>query len=264
MAAPLSQFFTDPDPIIRTAVEGTIGILKSAVKFGSTELKSFVLISSVAAVMSPHDPPYTFTEKDWNALAEAEVARLGKEIPGPQIYRASKTASERAFWKFRDDHDPTFTMTAINPAFVSGPPLVLPQDPEQLNETVRNVWTVLSGQDWKLNWLGGSRVTCDVRDVGRMMAFGIEHPKEANGERYLVFSGLGSEQAIADILRAHYPNRKDLIKVGNPGAGYLPDYAFPKDGLKLDASKAVRATSQEFTGYEKIILDSAKAFETFL
>jgi nucleoside-diphosphate-sugar epimerase len=99
---------------MHTAVTGTTTILNSAQKAGP-QLKSVVIISSIAAISSAKESPYTFTEKDWNDVSEAEVKRLGKETPGGHIYRVSKTASERAFWKFRDEKKPAFTMTAINP-----------------------------------------------------------------------------------------------------------------------------------------------------
>jgi nucleoside-diphosphate-sugar epimerase len=98
-------------------VGGTVSVLKSALKAGE-QLKGVVIISSIAAISGPQEVPYTYTEKDWNTFSEGEVARLGKDAPGPQIYLASKTAAERAFWKFREDNKPTFTQTAVNPVYV--------------------------------------------------------------------------------------------------------------------------------------------------
>lgn len=114
MASPVSFSFTDPDYVINTAVGGTVSILKSALKAGE-QLKSVIYISSIAAIVGPQEAPYTFTEKDWNSFSEGEVARLGGGAGGPQIYLASKTAAERAFWKFRDEHKPKFSQTAVNP-----------------------------------------------------------------------------------------------------------------------------------------------------
>jgi nucleoside-diphosphate-sugar epimerase len=114
MASPVSLSFTDPEPVMHTAVVGTTSILDSALKAGP-QLKTVVIISSIAAVVSPKEPPYTYTEKDWNSFSEGEVERLGKQTPSGHIYRASKTAAERAFWKFRDEKKPSFSMTAINP-----------------------------------------------------------------------------------------------------------------------------------------------------
>lgn len=263
MASPVSQFFTDPEPVIHTAVTGTTSILKSALDQSSDTLKSFVVISSIASVLGAKKPPYTYTEADWNDVSEAEVARLGKNTPGNHIYRASKTAAEREVWKFRDQYNPSFTITAVNPVWVSGPPLVLPEDPANINETVRNVWTIFSGQEIPPP-LGPAGTFVDVRDVARLMVWAATHGEEANGQRYIALGGVGGEQAIADILRKHYPERRGLIKEGTPGKGYLPGYGFPEGGIDIDSSKAVKATGQDWIGYEKAVLDAAKEFEKYL
>ena len=263
MASPVSQFFTDPEPVIHTAVTGTASILKSALHQGGDTLKSVVVISSIGSVIGVKALPYTFTEADWNETSLAEVARLGKLTPGGHIYRASKTAAERELWKFRDQYKPKFTITAINPAYVVRPPLLLADDPAKINETVRAVWTILSGQDIPPP-LGGSGDFVDVRDVARLMVWAATHGDEADGQRYIALAGVGSEQAIADILRKNYPRRRHLIKEGTPGKGYLPGYGFPEDGIKVDSSKAVKATGQDWIGYEKAVLDAAKEFEKYL
>lgn len=105
--------FTDPEPVLKGAIEGTLRALESAHKEPS--VKSFVLMSSIAAIASTKEGPYTFTEADWNDESEALVAKLGKDAPGGMIYRASKAASERTLWKFRDEKEPTFTVTSVNP-----------------------------------------------------------------------------------------------------------------------------------------------------
>jgi nucleoside-diphosphate-sugar epimerase len=94
------------------AVNGVTRILESAHREPS--VKNFVFMSSVVAIISSKRP-HRFTEKDWNTEAEAIVAKLGKEAPSKAIYSASKTAAEKAFWKFRDDKRPQFTMTTVNP-----------------------------------------------------------------------------------------------------------------------------------------------------
>jgi hypothetical protein len=59
--------------------------------------------------------PYTYTEKDWSYWAPTEADRLGKDSPGRIIYVASKAKAEMAFWKFKEEHQPSFMMTAVNP-----------------------------------------------------------------------------------------------------------------------------------------------------
>lgn len=114
LAAGVSFSFTDPDPVLEVAIQGTLGVLESALTEPS--IKSVVLMSSIAAITGIDKPlPHRFTEADWNDAALATVKKMGKESPGPLIYLASKVAGERAFWKFRDEKKPSFAMTALNP-----------------------------------------------------------------------------------------------------------------------------------------------------
>jgi nucleoside-diphosphate-sugar epimerase len=113
LAAPVSLTFTDPEPVLKGAIEGTLRALEAAHKEPS--VKSFVFMSSIAAIVSTKEGAYTFTEADWDDEAEAAVAKLGKDAPGGLIYRASKTAAERTLWNFRDEKKPKFTMTSVNP-----------------------------------------------------------------------------------------------------------------------------------------------------
>lgn len=113
LATPVSFSFDDPAPVLKTAVEGTMRVLESSAKESS--IRSFVLMSSIAAISGPKSDGHVFTESDWNTVSEALVASQGGDAPGLHIYAASKVAAERALWKFRDERKPGFTMTAINP-----------------------------------------------------------------------------------------------------------------------------------------------------
>lgn len=114
LASPVSLSFDDPEPILAAAVQGTLAVLESAAREPAVE--HFVLLSSVAAIRHVTGPPFRLTEANWNDWAEQIVAEKGKDAPGPVIYSASKALGEKAFWKFRDERKPTFTMTAINPS----------------------------------------------------------------------------------------------------------------------------------------------------
>jgi nucleoside-diphosphate-sugar epimerase len=118
LAAPVSLGFKDPAPILHAAVNGTKTILKSALAHAGPQLKTIVLMSSIASVKSLHPAPYTFTEKDWNDFAENMCEAKGTETPGPVIYSASKVAGEKAFWEFQREESPSFTMTSVNPVYV--------------------------------------------------------------------------------------------------------------------------------------------------
>ncbi|EEA21883.1 hypothetical protein TMatcc_008693 [Talaromyces marneffei ATCC 18224] len=270
-ASPMSLSFSDPEPVINTAVQGVRSVLESAhlsAGAGSSTVKSFVQLSSIATVIGKKpddDAHYEFTETDWDNESENEVARLGKQTPSMKIYKASKTAAERTMWDFQKNEKPTFTMTAINPVFVWGPPLLFPENPEDLNATAKVVWTVFSGQEIPPP-LGGLNYAVDVRDVARLMLFAVQEKEKASDQRFITASGVRSHQAVADVLREAYPDRRDIIKEGSPGEGYLPDYSVPKDGpgVKVDNSKAVRLTGKEWITPKQSIVDAAKALERYL
>lgn len=113
LAAPVSFMFTDPEPVLKAAIQGTTGILESAV--GESSVRHFVLMSSIVAVISPKDGPHVFTEENWNTVAEDTVAEKGRGAGGYLIYQASKTAAERALWKFRAERKPHFAVTTAQP-----------------------------------------------------------------------------------------------------------------------------------------------------
>jgi nucleoside-diphosphate-sugar epimerase len=146
---------------------------------------------------------------------------------------------------------------------VTGPPLVPPEAPDKISETVIAVWTVLSGAPIPPS-ISPSRSYIDNRDVARVVLWAVDHHKEASGERYITIAVRLDPQAIADILNKHYTSLK--LDKGTPGEGYLPDYSYPAEGkgIRIDSSKAVKATWQGWIGFEKSVLDAAKVFECYL
>ncbi|KAK5630535.1 hypothetical protein RRF57_006250 [Xylaria bambusicola] len=269
LATPVVFNSGDVEYIIGTAVQGTLSILESALKAArrqeGDEIKSVALMSSVAAVRMAVPGPVTFTEKDWNTRAEAEVRELGDKAYGHIIYAASKVASERAFWEWVEEKKPPFAATSLNPCWVAGPPLYLPESPEDIPETASFIWKVFSGQEFPPGPSGhGTHV--DVRDVARVTEWAASHPEIAGGERYIIGGNgnVGVPQAVADILRRAYPERRNIIKEGTPGEGYQPGYASDPNVFYLDSSKAVKATGQEWIPYDQMVLDAAKSFEAYL
>lgn len=118
LASPVSFGFKDPVPVLHAAINGTKTLLNSALTHAGPSLKTVVVMSSIASVKSSAQPPYTFTEEDWNDFAENMCEAKGTETPGPVIYSASKVAGEKAFWGFQKETKPAFTMTAVNPVYV--------------------------------------------------------------------------------------------------------------------------------------------------
>lgn len=250
LASPVSFSFTDPDPVIRTAKEGTLSALRSAAKESS--VKNFVLMSSIAAVLSPKEEPYVFTEKDWNNWAIGIVTKEGKKAPGPVIYTASKAEGERVFWQFRDDQKPHFSMSAVNPVFVIGPPLVAPASADKLGETYEFIYKVYAGGDLKTAALGSNRYV-DVRDVARLTVATVEHGSDtANGQRYIACSSFSTPAVVADILREAYPERAGIIQTGT----------IEESRVDVDGSKAEK-TIGGYIPFKDSVLELAKLFANF-
>jgi nucleoside-diphosphate-sugar epimerase len=89
------------------AVRGTETALESALKAGS-QLTSVVVTASVVSITNPkEDPEYTFTELDWASSALDRAIKdkeEGSKTPSNILYAASKTAADRAVWKFQNVH----------------------------------------------------------------------------------------------------------------------------------------------------------------
>ncbi|KAK1753575.1 hypothetical protein QBC47DRAFT_386765 [Echria macrotheca] len=263
LAAPVALNFTDPEPVLKGAIHGTQRVLESALT--EPAVKSVVIMSSVAAVLTPERAEdYTYTDADWNEQSAEVIARLGKQTPSRHIYNGSKAAAEKAFWQFRDAHNPSFTMTAVNPSFVAGPPLVVPPSYDGINITNRLVPDVYLGRPLAEAGIPGAyNAHVDIRDVARIVVFGVEHPDKADGHRFLASAHLSPPQAVADILREAYPDRKGIIQEGTPGEGYSPDYSFAKK-VVFDTSKTVEATGQGFIPWKDTVLDTVEKLKPIL
>ncbi|RGP64011.1 hypothetical protein FLONG3_9710 [Fusarium longipes] len=267
LAASVNFTNRDVDYVINSAVQGTLGILQSATK--EPGFKSFVYMSSIVAVrgQAPKHPERGYTEEDWNDQIEDALSEAGAEATGHHIYIASKLKAERAFWEFKEKHADkiNFTMTAVNPVWVAGPPLILPEDPEKLSETAIVTYRILNGQNMPAMGPGnGTHV--DVRDVARLVVFSVENRLVADGQRYIAGGNrnYANIQAYRDLLRKAYPSRKNTIGEGEPGKGYNQDYSTPEGGFLVDGSKAVEATGQDWIPFDQMTLDSAKAYEKYL
>ncbi|KAL9622036.1 MAG: hypothetical protein Q9160_003535 [Pyrenula sp. 1 TL-2023] len=254
-ASPISFDFQTLDEFLVPAVNGSLSILRSALKAGP-ELKSVVITSSVTAIVSRDKPQdYDFSEDDWNDWAEKAVR---KEFSPSVAYSASKTAAERAIWTWGKENKHAFSLSAVNPTIVMGPPIVFPDSPAKLNETLKPVWEVLTRGTIQPPVGRGAYI--DVRDVAAMHIWCIEHPEDSDQQRYMLAAGKGTPQGVADFLRKACPDRR--IEAGEPGTGSVPGYGFAPGESTFYSTKALRALGWErFTRFEQMVLDTVAAFE---
>ncbi|KAI9873487.1 MAG: hypothetical protein M1830_000349 [Pleopsidium flavum] len=226
--------------------------------------------------------PYTFTEADWNNVAESKAKELSDSAPATVLYPVSKVAAERAVWQFKDEHkvrlqhppifrarlltfqpQPPFANAAIHPTVVTGPPVQLVSIPRNLHVSLAPIWAIFSGTATSIPPAIGFSSYIDVRDIAAIHLWCVEHPSQAANQRYIVANGRGTPQAVADILRKAYPNRK-IIPIGEPASDYVEGYGYPKDGVRFDSTKVSKALRRPMIGFEESILDTAKVFERYL
>ncbi|ORY88047.1 hypothetical protein BCR35DRAFT_263736 [Leucosporidium creatinivorum] len=104
--------------LLDPAIEGVLGVLKSAQKEG---VKRVVITSSIVSYINFADPPasdYLITEKDWAPYTARSSFYLSLR---PRVLTARLAMlAEMAAWDFVEREKPTFTLTSINPAFILG------------------------------------------------------------------------------------------------------------------------------------------------
>jgi nucleoside-diphosphate-sugar epimerase len=117
-ASPVTTKADLPEEVIKPAVAGTLGILKSSLKFACVgfllpgahcivddnnstfrnRLNRFILTSSTGAIYTPVTQPTILDETDWNDLAVEEVERLGRGAEPMSKYETSKVLAERGVY----------------------------------------------------------------------------------------------------------------------------------------------------------------------
>ncbi|KAI2633938.1 hypothetical protein GGS21DRAFT_519281 [Xylaria nigripes] len=261
LAAPMAELWTlPPSEIVRIAVESTASVLNAAMKAGST-MKSVVYLSSAAALFDLPMENRLYTERDWNQTSEQIFEHKGDDTSCFLAYFASKTKAEKLFWTFRDQHKPSFGMTALQPTYFIGPPLIPWKASKDIPYSNSNIWNVVAGRDIPdpMEVYGD---TIDIRDVARMLLWSVSNQGKADGQRFVCSSAVGGGQAIADILARRMPALK--IQSGQPGQGYSHDFKPKNDVAGFNSSKAVAMTGRSWIPYEDSIVDMARFLQRYI
>ncbi|KAJ7617968.1 D-lactaldehyde dehydrogenase [Roridomyces roridus] len=208
-----------PEDFIVPAVQGTVGILKSALKHGDA-IKRIVITGSCASVLQNEPKPTLFSEKDWNnqaprEVSEAEAAGTSDTLPTMTKYRASKTLAERAAWALYEENKGKigWDLVVLNPPFVFGPTIHDTPTPETLNTSALQFYDMLTKPNPNPSVLLTGSCWVDVRDLGRAHVLALLK-SEVAGQRIIVSEGPWVWQ---DWLDAAPPS--DKYQKGNPGSG---------------------------------------------
>ncbi|KAF8594883.1 NAD(P)-binding protein [Ceratobasidium sp. AG-I] len=228
---------------ILPAIHGTVGVLASIKKYGST-VKRVVLTSSVASA-AQQQPGAVHTEASWNDAVVKLVEEQGSKSP-------DKTHAEKAAWKFMEENKPGFDLVAILPSFILGAPIHSVASRDQLTST--NV--VLSGirasrPESELNEYAHRVV--HVLDVAALHSISFS-AQEASGHRLYAVGGVPTWQEIYDALNEEpaFPG----VPKGKPGIGPL------EDGLKFwDTRLSKKLLGREFIGAKQSFRETEKYYQ---
>ncbi|RXW15439.1 hypothetical protein EST38_g10412 [Candolleomyces aberdarensis] len=209
MASPFHENVDDPEELIRPAVDGTLGILKSALK-NNPAIKRIVITSSCAAVMTNTPEARTFSEADWNELSIKETREQGRQALPMTKYRASKTLAEKAVWKFYEENvkkggTASWDVVALNPPFVFGPGIQEILSASTLNTSLKAwydlVYSPSTSSTKPKDAFEVSYSWVDVRDLADAHVLALEK-EEAGGERIIVTEGVYIWQEWLEIANA--------------------------------------------------------------
>ncbi|KAG8832105.1 methylglyoxal reductase (NADPH-dependent) gre2 [Serendipita sp. 399] len=251
-ASPFFTNVTDPQALLKPAVQGTLNLL-NAIKKLAPNVKRVVITSSFAAMINPKEgnwPGHVYNEDDWNPITEEE-ALTGDGIT---VYRASKTFAEKAAWKFVEEHKPGFDLAVLNPPMVYGP-IINFQTIKTLNSSSQRFFKFFSGEMKEIE-PSSSPLWVDVRDLATAHLRAYERP-DAGGKRFFIVADeLYSNQDIADIFRKNFEIFNDRIPVGTPGKGFD---AKPGTIYTHDNSRSKAALGMTYLPFETCATDAGRS-----
>ncbi|KAF5320520.1 hypothetical protein D9611_010721 [Ephemerocybe angulata] len=213
---------TDPQETIQPAVDGTVGVLKSALRASQRDssyaLKRIVITSSAAAIWTPSPGARTFSEEDWNTQFVSEVEKLGSKTHPMVVYGASKVLAEKATWELYNAHksEVQWDISIINPPLVFGPAIQTPKSASDLPTTLKLWWdsVVEFSSEPGVLPLSTPNAWVDVRDIAEAHVRAMER-EEAGGERIIVSEGTFFFNEWLDLAN-------------KAGAEFYPGRTFPK------------------------------------
>lgn len=184
---------SNPDVIIKPAVDGTLSVLKAASTDGN--VKRVVLTSSLAAIHDvktidfKQDGDKVYNEDDWVDPDKVEP------------YSRSKILAEKAAHKFieelpQEEGKKKMELVVINPAYVLGPLLT-----SNISSSVGGVKRLLDRSSPGVPKF--HMPICDVRDVALAHVKALEGPEHV-GKRYMIVSESKWMKDVARMVQKEF------------------------------------------------------------
>ncbi|KAH9829046.1 NAD-P-binding protein [Rhodofomes roseus] len=179
-----------PEVTLNSAVEGTLNILRQAVKAG---VSNVVLTSSWATTIDPGSSSFTgvtFTEKDWGKITKEQL--FNPELNALAVYCGTKILAEHAAWEFARANS-ELDLATINPPFVYGRPVPGVASGSGINSLGTNglLYQLIAGEPGRPLPPQIPPFYCHVQDVARAHVLALRLPKLPSGsdveeKRFLV------------------------------------------------------------------------------
>ncbi|KAL4795277.1 hypothetical protein BDV19DRAFT_378969 [Aspergillus venezuelensis] len=257
IASPLNYTVTNNEQaLIIPAIQGVRSILRAS---KNTNIKRIVLTSSFGAVLDmsrPEEEPYTYSSADWNPITYAEAAF--PTASAQDAYRGSKTFAEQEAWKFIREEKPSFDLVTLCPSMVFGPLAKDPTSADELNESNKNLWKIMSGSSSDALPPCRFNFWIDVRDLAEVHVAALFN-EEAGGKRYLPISKEPfTYQGASEVIQGEYPELKRKIPHGEQDIKTHVGVDF------ADMERDFPDVVENYTRFENTVKDLAGQLKEFL
>ncbi|KAG8533071.1 uncharacterized protein KY384_001854 [Bacidia gigantensis] len=226
--------------LFQPAVNGTLRMLEAVHASGNERIKRVVMTSSFAAVLDTTkglNPGRVYTEADWNPMTwdQAKVA------DGSAAYCASKSFAEKAAWEFVEKHKPAFSVVALCPPMVYGPPVHLVESMEKLNTSSKVIWNLINGSQSTVPPTSFPAFAY-VPDLALSHLAALERPEAAN-KRYIITNGPYINEWLCDFIETKFPQLKGKVPKRDSDKP-LPEF------FRVDNARATKELGMKWTSFE--------------
>jgi dihydroflavonol-4-reductase len=240
----------DQSLVIRPAVEGTARVLRFANEAG---VKRVIMTSSVATVGYGHG-----TTPGGKRVFDETYFTKFENLRYTWAYCVGKTTAERNAWAYAREHG--MELTTIHPGAIVGPAV-----DRDASISIGLATGLLEGKTPAMPNNGFAVV--DVRDVAALHVAALENP-DSIGQRYMATAEYLPFHAVADILRAEYPDWpiterrapdwiiKLVARFGGPARQIIDDIGNEKH---YDTTKSVALLGRPYISGRDAVLASAES-----
>jgi len=237
---------SNPDEIVRPAVDGTLRALNAAKAAGISRV---ILTSSMVAIMyGEFANSRAVTEADWTE----------QDHPTVTPYTLSKTRAEEAAWAFMAEN-PDMTLTTINPGLVVGTPM-----DANYGTSLAVVERILAAKDPMMPEVAFPVV--HLNDVSKLHVQAVDDDAMLN-TRTMAAEGVRTMLDMGKLLAGAFPDRK--ISTRKAPAFLLRILSIfdksltaimPQLGViyRINNSATVARTGIDFVGSDDAILEAAR------